>query len=72
MLLLNGAVVVEPCSPFTFLQVVRIILVEFSFHLKRTCTVSVGVYFTATYPFIREQVVRKTDEPLHAIQNVIE
>ena len=62
----------EPRSPLPLFQIVWIVLVKFGFHLKRTRTVSVGVHFAATYPFIREQVVHKTDEPLHAIQNVIE
>ena len=59
MLLLNDTVVVEPCSPFTLLQIVRIVLVEFGFHFKCARTVSVIVYLTAANLVVCKQVVHE-------------
>ena len=59
MLLLNDTVVVEPCSPFTLLQIVRIVLVEFGFHFKCARTVSVFIDLSVPNLVVCEQVIQK-------------
>nr|DAK50292.1 MAG TPA: hypothetical protein [Caudoviricetes sp.] len=66
------AVIAEPRTPFTFFQVVRIVLVEFGFHLKCARSIGVGVYLTAAYYVVCKQVVHEAYKPFCQIKNVVE
>ena len=66
------AVVSEPCTPFTFFQVVRIILVEFGFHFKCARTVSVFIDLTVPNLVVCKQVVHEAYKPFCQIKNVVE
>lgn len=65
-------VIAEPRTPFTFFQIVRIILVEFGFHFKCARTVSVFIDLSVPNLVVCEQVIHEAHKPFCQIKNVVE